>query len=206
MRKETFQRKVLPMFFLSLIVASIGVFAGLFVPPVLYLPIAIAEFIILIAAFFLRRRGNIHMGLVFLFVFLTGITTTPIIVWADFQGGSVVILEALGITTVVFGGLSAYVYFTNKDFRSWGTFLGFSLIGLILASLVNFFLGNAFFGIIIDVAVLLIFLGFVMYDMSKILRDYGEDDVSLAVLSLYLDFLNIFIRILQLLVLSKRRD
>ena len=205
MKKETFQKKVLPLFCFSLLIASLGVFVGFFIPPVLFLPIVIAEFVILIATFFLRKKRRIQTWLIFLFVFLTGITTSPIVAWAGFEGGNQVIIEALGITTLIFGALSGYVYFTNKDFRSWGTFLTFALLGLILASFINIFLKQVVFGIVIDVLVLLVFLGFVMFDMSKILRDYGEDDVSSAVLSLYLDFLNIFIRILQLLVSSKRR-
>ncbi len=204
MKQTTFQEKVLPLFFLSLVIASVGAYVGLFVPPVLYLPIVIAEFIILIATMFLRRRGNVGMWLVFLFVFLTGVTTTPILVWAEYTGGMQIIFQALGITSVVFGALSGYVYYTKKDFRSWGMFLTFALIGLILASVVNIFIRNDPFSIFIDVAVLLVFLGFVMYDVSKIMRDYGDGDVDIAVLSLYLDFLNIFIRILKLLALRKR--
>lgn len=207
MRKETFNTKVIPMFVLSLLIATLGVFVGFFIPPVLFLPIVIAEFVILIVTFFMRRKGKgFPTWLMLLFVLLTGITTTPIVMWAGLEGGSSIILEALGITTVVFGSLAAYVYYTGRDFRSWGTFLTFALLGLILASLVNIFLGNDLFGIIIDFGVLLIFLGFVMYDMSRILRDYDDTQVSDAVLALYLDFLNIFIRILQLLVFSRRRD
>jgi len=205
MQKETFQKKVVPMFSLSLFIAAIGVLAGFFIPPILFIPIVIAEFIILVATFFMRRKGSVRSWLVFLFVLLTGITTAPIVAWAGFEGGMNVVFQALGLTVVVFGGLSAYVYFTNKDFRSWGTFLTFALIGLIIASFVNIFLQQTTLGIAIDFLVIVIFLGFVMYDMSKILRDYSDKDISLAVLSLYLDFLNIFIRILQLLVLSKRR-
>ncbi len=205
MQKETFNKKVIPMFVLSLLIATIGVGTGFFIPPILFIPIVIAEFVILIATFFLRNKG-FPKWLLFLFVFLTGITTAPIVAWAGLEGGLEIILEALGITTIVFASLAGYVYFTNKDFRSIGTFLTFALLGLILASLINIFLKNDLFGIIIDVAVLLVFLGFVMYDMSKILRDYSDKQITEAVLSLYLDFLNIFIRILQLLVESKRRD
>jgi FtsH-binding integral membrane protein len=205
MQKETFNKKVIPLFVLSLLIATIGVGTGFFIPPILYIPIIIAEFVILVATFFLRNKG-FPTWLLLLFVFLTGITTTPIVYLAGLEGGTMIIFEALGITTLVFGSLSAYVYFTNKDFRSWGTFLTFSLLGLIIASLINIFLRNNLFGLIIDVAVLLIFLGFVMYDMSRILRDYTDNHVNEAVLALYLDFLNIFIRILELLIASKRKE
>ncbi|PIZ53602.1 BAX inhibitor (BI)-1/YccA family protein, partial [Candidatus Woesearchaeota archaeon CG_4_10_14_0_2_um_filter_57_5] len=164
------------------------------------------EFVILIATLFLRRKGGFPKSLLYTFVLLTGITTAPIVYWAGLVGGPSIVLQALGLTTLVFGGLAAYVYKTGKDFRSIGVFLMFMLFGLIIASLINIFVGNGLFGIIIDAAVLLIFLGFVMYDMSMILRNYQDSQVTDAVLALYLDFLNIFIRILQLLVLSKRND
>lgn len=205
MEKEIFNKKVLPLFVGTLLLATLGVLVGFFIPPVLFIPIVIAEFVILIATFFMRKKGGMPMWMLTLFVFLTGITTAPIVYWAGLAGGSQIILEALGITTLVFGSLAGYVYITGKDFRSIGTFLMFALIGLIIASIVNIFLKQTLFGIIIDMAVLLIFLGFVLYDMSKILRDYNNSRVTDAVLSLYLDFLNIFIRILQLLVLSKKR-
>ncbi|HUV02546.1 MAG TPA: Bax inhibitor-1 family protein [Desulfobacteria bacterium] len=205
MDRETFNTKVIPLFVVSLLIATVGVLLGFIIPPVLFIPVVIAEFLILLAAFFFRRRVGIPLWMLLLFTLLTGITTAPIVYWAGVQGGTQIIFEALALTTVVFGSLAGYVYFTGRDFRSMGTFLFFALFGLILASLVNIFLNQPLFSVIIDVAVLLVFLGFVLYDMSKILRDYSEDQVTDAVLALYLDFLNIFIRILELLILSKRR-
>jgi FtsH-binding integral membrane protein len=205
MDRETFNTKVIPLFVVSLLIATVGVFLGFIIPPVLFIPVVIAEFLILLAAFFFRRRVGIPLWMLLLFTLLTGITTAPIVYWAGVQGGTQIIFEAFALTTVVFGSLAGYVYFTGRDFRSMGTFLFFSLLGLILASLVNLFLNQPLFSVIIDVAVLLVFLGFVLYDMSKILRDYADDQVTDAVLALYLDFLNIFIRILELLILSKRR-
>jgi FtsH-binding integral membrane protein len=205
MDRETFNTKVIPLFVVSLLIATVGVLLGFIIPPVLFIPVVIAEFLILLAAFFFRRRVGIHLLMLLLFTLLTGITTAPIVYWAGVQGGTQIIFEAFALTTVVFGSLAGYVYFTGRDFRSMGTFLFFSLLGLILASLVNLFLNQPLFSVIIDVAVLLVFLGFVLYDMSKILRDYADDQVTDAVLALYLDFLNIFIRILELLILSKRR-
>jgi FtsH-binding integral membrane protein len=205
MDQETFNTKVIPLFVVSLLIATVGVLLGFIIPPVLFIPVVIAEFLILLAAFFFRRIVGIPLWMLLLFTLLTGITTAPIVYWAGVQGGTQIIFEALALTTVVFGSLAGYVYFTGRDFRSLGTFLFFSLFGLILASLVNIFFNQPLFSVIIDVAVLLVFLGFVMYDMSKILYDYSEDQVTDAVLALYLDFLNIFIRILELLILSKRR-
>lgn len=206
MRKEIFNQKVIPLFFLSLLVASLGVLIGFFIPPVLFIPIVIAEFIILFATYFLRKNGNFPYWLLFLFVFLTGITTTPIVYFAGLNAGPLVVFEALGITTIVFGGLASYVYITKKDFRSWGSLLFGALIGAILVGVVNIFLNNSAISFIMDFIVLLVFMGFVLFDMSKILRDYHDTQISDAVLALYLDFLNIFIRILMILAGNKKRD
>ncbi|MBU5688012.1 MAG: Bax inhibitor-1/YccA family protein [Candidatus Aenigmarchaeota archaeon] len=206
MKKETFNKKVLPLFVLTLFIATIGVGVGFFIPPILYIPIIIAELVILFVTFLLKKKEGFPLWVLILFVFLTGITTTPIIAWAAWEGGTIVIFQALGITTVVFGSLAGYVYFTNKDFRSIGTFLMFALIGFIIASLVNLFLKQPVINLIISVGVLIVFLGFVLYDMSTILRNYPDNYVTDAVLALYLDFLNIFIRILELLVMTRRKD
>ncbi|MFH1399032.1 MAG: Bax inhibitor-1/YccA family protein [Candidatus Woesearchaeota archaeon] len=206
MQKDIFNKKVIPIFTLSLLIATLGVGIGFFIPPVLFIPVMIAELVILLVTFLFKKKIGFPIWLLFLFVLLTGITTAPIVAWVGLEGGSGVVLQALGITTLVFGGLAGYVYVTGKDFRFIGTFLTFALLGLILASMVNIFLKQTLFGLIIDVAVLLVFLGFVMYDMSKILRDYSDNMIGDAALALYLDFLNIFIRILQLLVLSRKRE
>ncbi|MEM5799232.1 MAG: Bax inhibitor-1/YccA family protein [Candidatus Aenigmatarchaeota archaeon] len=206
MKKETFNKKVLPLFVLTLFIATIGVGVGFFIPPILYIPIIIAELVILFVTFLLKKKEGFPLWVLILFVFLTGITTTPIIAWAAWEGGTIVIFQALGITTVVFGSLAGYVYFTNKDFRSIGTFLMFALIGFIIASLLNLFLKQPVINLIISVGVLIVFLGFVLYDMSTILRNYHDNYVTDAVLALYLDFLNIFIRILELLVMTRRKD
>lgn len=206
MKKEVFNKKVLPMFVLSLLIATLGVGVGFFIPPILYIPILIAEVVILIVTMILKRKEGFPTWLLFLFVFLTGITTTPIVAWAAWEGGAIIVFQALGITTFVFAILAGYVYFTNKDFRSIGTFLMFALIGFIIASIVNIFLKQSTLQLIINVGVLIVFLGFVLYDMSNILRNYPDKYVTDAVLALYLDFLNIFIRILSLLVESRKRE
>ncbi|MCS7134871.1 MAG: Bax inhibitor-1/YccA family protein [Candidatus Aenigmarchaeota archaeon] len=206
MKKEVFNKKVLPMFVLSLLIATLGVGVGFFIPPILYIPILIAEVAILIVTMILKKKEGFPTWLLFLFVFLTGITTTPIVAWAAWEGGIIIVFQALGITTVVFAILAGYVYFTNKDFRSIGTFLMFALIGFIIASIVNIFLKQSTLQLVINVGVLIVFLGFVLYDMSNILRNYPDKYVTDAVLALYLDFLNIFIRILSLLVESRKRE
>jgi len=204
MHKDVFNKQVIPLFVLSLIVATVGVLVGFYVPPILFLPIVIAEFILLFMTFAFKKKKHVSKAILFGFVFLSGITTTPIVAWAQVAGGAALIFEALAITTISFAALAGYVYTTGKDFRSWGSFLMASLIGLIIASVFNIFMGNSLIDLFIDVGVLVIFLGFVMYDMSRILRNYSDNDVVDAVLALYLDFINIFVRVLQLL--GSRRD
>ncbi|NOX71694.1 MAG: Bax inhibitor-1/YccA family protein [Candidatus Micrarchaeota archaeon] len=205
MDREIFNRKVIPLFALTLMITAIGTFIGFMMPPILYIPVVIAEFVVLIIAVFARRKGDIRRSLLFAFSVLSGITLAPIIYWAVGTTGDIMIVaEALAITAGVFYALAFYVWRTNKDFTSIGSFLFFALIGAIIASVINIFIGGSVFGIIIDVAVLLIFMGFVLYDMSTIIRKYPNNAVNGAVLSLYIDFINIFVRILELLVWSRR--
>jgi hypothetical protein len=81
----------------SLFVATVGVLLGFVIPLVLFIPIVIAEFVILLAAFLIRARAGIPLSMLLLFTLLTGITTTPIVYWAGVQGGGQIIFQAIAI-------------------------------------------------------------------------------------------------------------
>lgn len=115
------------------------------------------------------------------------------------------IVLALAGTTVSFGALAFYGYFTKKDLSGWGPFLFAGVIGLIVASLVNIFIASSALQMTLNVLCILIFLGLTAYDMNRI-RDMfwnsSDEEVSrmqwFGALSLYINFINIFISILQL--------
>ncbi|RME62685.1 MAG: Bax inhibitor-1/YccA family protein, partial [Alphaproteobacteria bacterium] len=111
------------------------------------------------------------------------------------------------ITAATFGALSLYGYTTKRDLSGFGTFLFMGLIGLIIASLVNIFLQSTQLEWIVSIVGVGIFAGLTAYDTQRIREMYfaGEGQESrskkivLAALSLYLDFINMFLFLLRFL-------
>ena len=110
------------------------------------------------------------------------------------------------ITAASFGALSLFGYTTKKDISGWGSFLFMGLIGIIIASIVNIFLGSSALHFAISVIGVLVFAGLTAYDTQQIKEMYFEGDGEVAAgrkaimgaLRLYLDFINLFIMLLQL--------
>ena len=122
-----------------------------------------------------------------------------------FTGASVA--RVFFITAGTFAGMSLYGYTTKKDLSGWGSFLFMGLIGIIIASIVNIFLASSALHFAISVIGVLVFVGLTAYDTQNIKNEYsehhdGETSGKLAImgaLRLYLDFINLFIMLLQLL-------
>ena len=129
-------------------------------------------------------------------------------IFAVFTGFS--IAQTFLITSISFAGLSLWGYTTKKDISGWGAFLIMGVIGLILAMIVNIFLGSPALMFAISALGVLIFAGLTAYDTQKIKTDYiahahAMDSEWLAksaimgALNLYLDFINLFMFLLQFL-------
>jgi uncharacterized protein len=115
------------------------------------------------------------------------------------------IAQALVGTTVSFGALAFYGYFTKRDLSGFGPFLFAGVIGIIIASVVNMFVASTALQMTLNVLTILIFLGLTAYDMNRI-RDMfwsaSPDEIGrmqwFGALSLYINFINIFVSLLQL--------
>jgi hypothetical protein len=115
------------------------------------------------------------------------------------------------ITAGVFGGMAAYGYFTKRDLTSWGSLLVMGLFGIILASIVNIFLHSETIYWAITYIGVIIFVGLTAYDTQKVklMAESGGDEETrnkgavLGALSLYLDFVLLFIYLLR--IFGKRR-
>jgi len=129
-------------------------------------------------------------------------------IFAVFTGVS--ITQTFLITAISFAGLSLWGYTTKRDISGWGSFLIMGLIGLIVAMIVNIFLQSPAIMFAISIIGVLIFAGLTAYDTQKIKTDYiahahAMDDEWLAksaimgALNLYLDFINLFMFLLQFL-------
>ena len=120
------------------------------------------------------------------------------------------IAQTFLVTAIAFAGLSLYGYVTKRDLSAFGTFLMMGLIGLIVASIVNIFLASSALAFAISVIGVLIFAGLTAWDTQSIKNDYiahaqmGDSDwlgksAIMGALRLYLDFINMFMFLLQFL-------
>jgi FtsH-binding integral membrane protein len=132
------------------------------------------------------------------FAVLMGLSFATIFV--VYQIGSIV--TAFMGAAVLFGTLSFYGYFTKKDLSSWGTFLLVGLIAIIIASIINIFIGSTALQMTLSAVAILVFLGLTAYDTQRIreMVTYDNDGKAevMGALSLYLNFINIFLSLLQL--------
>ncbi|WP_456389787.1 Bax inhibitor-1/YccA family protein [Profundibacter sp.] len=127
-------------------------------------------------------------------------------IFAVFTGYS--ITQTFLVTSASFAGLSLWGYTTKKDISGWGSFLIMGVIGLIIASIVNIFLGSGIVQLAISALGVLIFAGLTAYDTQKIKNTYlahaqhGDSEwlaksAIMGALNLYLDFVNLFMFMLQ---------
>ena len=104
---------------------------------------------------------------------------------------------------VLFGTMSVYGYFTKKDLSSMGQLMFVGLIAIVIASIINIFIGSTVMQMVISALAIIIFLGLTAYDTQKIREivsvsgDTGKEEV-MGALTLYLDFINLFLNLLQL--------
>ena len=120
------------------------------------------------------------------------------------------IVRVFFITAATFGALSLYGYTTKRDMSGMGSFLFMGLIGIVIASLVNLFLASSMLQFFVSVIGVLVFAGLTAYDTQRLKNDYiygyasqggvvAERASILGALSLYLNFINLFTLLLQLL-------
>jgi len=150
-----------------------------------------------------RLSYGAALGLFFGYAVLNGVTFSIILL--AYTGGSVV--TAFGITAITFGIMCVYGYVTKADLTQFRTILMMGLIGILVLSLVNIFIGSSRMEWFISILSLVVFLGLTAYDMQKLKSFYfgTEGDMALrrnlgilGALALYLDFINLFLTILRL--------
>lgn len=162
--------------------------------------------VVLFSLLFKKLPPTIVGILYFVYAMINGVSLS--VIFVVFELNSIVWLFVA--SAVLFGGMALYGYKTNKDLSNWKTLLfGILIVGLIL-SLINIFLGNSTLDIILDWVILFVFFGVTAYDMNKIKQlqeDESLDQSKLHIygaMELYLDFINIFLRILSLF--GKKRN
>jgi len=121
-------------------------------------------------------------------------------VFAVFTMGSIV--SAFMGAAILFGVMSFYGYFTKRSLDSMGKFMIVGLIAIIIASIVNIFIGSTVMQMVISALAIIIFLGLTAYDTQRIREELSVDTTPAAevsgALTLYMDFINLFLNLLQL--------
>jgi len=113
------------------------------------------------------------------------------------------LVMAFASSAILFATMSFYGYFTKRSLESMGQFLIIGLIAIIIASIVNIFIGSSVMTMVISAIAIVIFLGLTAYDTQQIREMVSVEDANTSVeilgaLTLYLDFINIFVNLLQL--------
>ena len=121
-------------------------------------------------------------------------------IFAIFTMGSIV--SAFMGAAILFGTMSFYGYFTKRSLESLGQFMFIGLIAIVIASIVNIFIGSSVMAMVISALAIVIFLGLTAYDTQQIREELSVDTSPAAevrgALTLYMDFINLFIKLLQL--------
>jgi FtsH-binding integral membrane protein len=142
----------------------------------------------------------------FLYAFAALMGLSFATIFAVFTMGSIV--SAFMSAAVLFAVMSGYGYFTKQSLDSVGKFMFVGLIAIIIASVINIFIGSTVLQMVISALAVIIFLGLTAYDTQRIRElvsvdgDTGREEV-MGALTLYMDFINLFINLLQLFGLKK---
>lgn len=166
---------------------------------VIFAPLAMS-----IGFMFMIDKMSSSAAKLFLFAFAIAMGLSLSSIFAIYKMGS--IIHVFFISAATFGAASLYGYTTKADLTKMGSFLIMGVIGLIIAGVVNLFLQSSVFAFVISCLAVLIFTGLTAYDTQQIKQMYdyadGEERKKAGVigaLMLYLDFINIFINLLQIL-------
>ncbi|MEN9727427.1 MAG: hypothetical protein RL434_1793 [Pseudomonadota bacterium] len=158
--------------------------------------------------FVLPRTANsgAGIGVVFAVTGLLGFGLGPTISsYLQLANGSQIVMTAMGGTGAIFLGLSTYALSTRRDFSFMGGFLITGFLVVLGAALLNIFLAIPAISLAISAVVVLLMSGFILYDTSRMVNG-GETNYVLATVSLYLNILNLFTALLQLLGVASSDD
>ena len=189
--------------------AASGIYLQIARTPLIWLVMLAPFGLVMVLSFGINRlSAAAAQGIFWLYAGLMGISLSS--VFLVFTGASVA--RVFFITAGTFAAMSLYGYTTRRDLSQFGAFLFMGLIGIVIASLVNMFIASSALQFAISVIGVVVFVGLTAWDTQQIKEmyyegDYGEVATKKAVmgaLRLYLDFINLFMMLLQLM--GARRD
>ncbi|QIR14686.1 Bax inhibitor-1/YccA family protein [Shewanella aestuarii] len=187
---------------LSMTLAFAAVCAGLamalHISPMMSLGLSLGSLVLL---FVTLKKADSAAGIFWVFAFtgMQGASLGYILNhYVGMANGPSIIMQAFGLTSIIFVSLSAYALTTKKDFSFMGGFLFAGLLVMIGAAIINIFVGSSVLFMAMNAGIALLMTGFILYDTSRIVNG-GETNYIRATVSLFLDFLNLFMSLLHLL-------
>jgi FtsH-binding integral membrane protein len=191
------------------VAAASGFYAQIARTPLIWLVILAPLGLVMVMSFGMQRmRASTLQSIFWLYAGLMGLSMAMI--FLVFTGTS--IARVFFITAGTFAAMSLYGYTTRRDLTQFGSFLFMGLIGIIIASLVNMFVASSALQFAISVIGVIVFTGLTAWDTQQIKEMYFEADGAeiagkkavMGALRLYLDFINLFMMLMQLM--GTRRD
>ena len=201
----TLMQRVSYLLCTALVVTAGGAYLGRDLPGSLAMLFGIGTFVCVIALNFTRAMPGVNMALLYVLSLLEGLMMGPILAaLLHSSQGAQIVGGAVGLTAVIMAGLGSYVWISNKDFSGLGKMLFWALLAFVLVGVVRIFFWSLFSNSHVNMLFLLagvgIFVGFTLYDFSNIKHQFGPNDYVMATVALYLDFLNLFWLLLEILM------
>jgi FtsH-binding integral membrane protein len=181
----------------AMLFANSGMAAQVMATPLRWVLIFAPLAFVMVMSFGMHKLSTASLQAMFWgFAIVMGLSMSSI--FLVFSGES--IARTFFVTAAAFAGLSLYGYTTKKNLSGFGTFLIMGVIGLLIASVVNIFLGSSTLQLVVSFLGVLIFAGLTAYDTQRIKSEYvhfaGHESIGklaiMGALSLYLDFINMF--------------
>jgi modulator of FtsH protease len=200
-RVNEFIKQTYQLFAGSLLGGAVGAYLGMGFMPASgfgFWGVVILEFALLFGVYALKDKPGINLAMLFAFTFVSGLTISPLISAYVGRGMGGIVGEAFLLTSIAFGGLSIFAMNTKKDFTTMSKMLFITLIIVVVAGLLNLFFHSPLLQLAIAVVSSVLFSFFILYDTQNIIQGNCSTPIEGAI-ALYLDFLNLFISLLQIL-------
>ena len=209
---STFIKQTYQLFAASLLAATAGAYVGISAASVfatrglLFWGLFALEIALLFGLMAAKRKAGLNLVLLFAFTLVSGLTLTPLLYSVlGLPSGAAIVAQAFGLTTVAFGALSVFAMNTKRDFTTMGKFLFIALIVVIAAAIINIFVHSTLFQLAIASVSAILFSAYILYDTQNIVRGNYETPIE-GTVALYLDFVNLFTSLLQILGIFGRDE
>lgn len=163
--------------------------------------------VVLLFSFLFKKLSPMLVAILyFIYSMLNGVSLSTIFIAFELSS----IIQLFIVSALLFGGFALIGFITKKDLSSWRTLLFGILISGVILSLINLFIGNSMLDLILDWVILFVFFGVTAYDINTIKQLKFDSNLNqeklyiYGAMQLYLDFINIFLRVLS--IFGKRRD